>query len=87
MKLKTRTEVISQTKAWLASCSRSTVQGRKESMCDILFEEKGDVFMRKNKFWAMMYGDNALLVFKPEQKVEVGLFNFFNFIDYVIIYN
>ena len=56
-------------------------------MCDILFEEKGDVFMRKNKFWAMMYGDNALLVFKPEQKVEVGLFNFFNFIDYVIIYN
>lgn len=83
---RTISEVISQTKPWLASCSRSTVQGRKEPMCDILFEEKGDVFMRKNKFWAM-YGDNALLVFKPEQKVEVGLFNFFNFIDYVIIYN
>lgn len=79
MKLKTRTEVISQTKAWLASCSRSTVQGRKEPMCDILLEEKGDVFMRKNKFWARMYGGNALLVFKPEQKVEVEMFNFLEF--------
>ena len=80
-------KIFKTTKAWLASCSRRKVKGRKEPMCDILLEEKGDVFMRKNMFWARMNGGNALQIFKPEQKVEVEMFNFFNFINYVIIFN
>lgn len=66
-------EVISQRKAWLANCPRSTVQDRKEPRCYILLRQEDGSYTRTNEFCALMYGDNALLVFKPGQKVEVKL--------------
>lgn len=73
MIFKTKAEVISQTKGWLASCPRSTVQDRKEPRCYVLLRQEDGSYTRKNEFRALMYGDNALLVFKPGQKVQVEL--------------
>lgn len=65
--------VISQTKVWLASCPRSTGQDRKEPTCYIHLKRVGDVSSCRNEFWAKMTGDDALLIFKPGQEVEVEL--------------
>ncbi len=60
-------EVVNQKKTWLAFCPDRT--DRKVPMCYIRLKEVGG----SNEFWAKMTGDNALLVFKPGQKVEVEL--------------
>ena len=73
MYIKTNAEVISQTKAWLASCPRSTVLDRNEPRCYVLLRQEDGSYTRINEFFALMYGDNALLVFKPGQKVQVEL--------------
>ena len=73
MTIKMTAEVISQTKAKLASCPRSSVLDRKEPRCYVLLRQEDGSYTRINKFCALMYGDNALLVFKPGQKVEVEL--------------
>ena len=73
MTIKMNAEVISQRKAWFASCPRSSVLDRKEPRCYILLRQEDGSYTRTNEFCALMYGDNALLVFKPGQKVEVEL--------------
>lgn len=73
MYIKMNAEVISQTKAWLASCPGKTVKDRKEPRCYVLLRQEDGSYTRINEFCALMYGDNALLVFKPGQKVEVEL--------------
>jgi hypothetical protein len=65
MKLK----VKKQTKVRLTACKNPKGQDKKEPECYILFGEKGG----SNEFWAKMIGENALLVFKPGQEVEVEL--------------
>lgn len=65
--------VLSQSKVRLTACPDKTMQDRKEPMCYIRFRESGGDYTLKNEFWAKMYGDNALRVFKPGQKVEVEL--------------
>lgn len=66
-------EVISTTKVKLTTCQDKTVQDRKEPVCYIHLKEVGGANKAKNEFWAKMYGDNALLIFKPGQKVNVNL--------------
>lgn len=66
-------EVISQSKVRFTTCPNPTVKDRKEPMCYILLREQGGACTAKNEFWAKMYGDNALRLFKPGQKVEVEL--------------
>ena len=61
--------ILSQTKVRLTDCSDSTVQDRKEPVCYIHLKEVGG----SNEYWAKMYGENALLVFKSGQKVEAEL--------------
>ena len=73
MYIKMNAEVISQTKAWLASCPGKTVKDRKESRCYVLLRQEDGSYTRKNEFWALMYGDNALLILKPGEKVQVEL--------------
>jgi len=73
MYIKMNAEVVSQTKAWLASCPGKTVKDRKEPRCYVLLRQEDGSYTRINEFCALMYGDNALLVFKPGQKVEVEL--------------
>ena len=60
-------EVVNQKKAWLASCPDRS--DRKEPVCYIHLKEVGGV----NEFWAKIRGENALLAFKPGQKVRVKL--------------
>ncbi len=66
-------EVILQTKVRLRPSPDKTVQDKKEPVCYILLREQGGACTLKNEFWALMYGDNALRVFKPGQEVEVEL--------------
>ena len=65
--------IISQSKVWLTTCPDKNGKDRKEPICYIHLKEVGGDYTLKNEFWAKMYGDNALLVFKPGQKVEVEL--------------
>ena len=65
--------VINQTKVGLTACQDKNGQDRKEPNCYIRLKEVGGANTLKNEFWAKMNGDNALLVFKPWQKVEVEL--------------
>ena len=62
-------EVKSQSTVWLTTCPSSTRSDRKQPNCYIHLKEVGG----SNEYWAKMYGENALLVFKPGQKVEVEL--------------
>lgn len=73
MFIKIEAEVISQSKVGLANCPRSSVLDRKEPRCYVLLRAEDGSYTRKNEFCALMYGDNALHVFKPGQKVEVEL--------------
>lgn len=66
-------EVLLQTKVWLTSYPDKTIQDRKQLECYIHLKEVGGDCKLKSDFWAKMYGDNALLVFKPGQKVTVDL--------------
>ena len=69
MKNNFRAEVISQSKVGHTWCSDSTMENRKRPMCYIHLKEVGG----SNEYWAKMYGENALLVFKSGQKVEAEL--------------
>ena len=69
-----RLRVIDQTKVRLTACTDPKGQDKKEPMCYIHLEEVGGANTLKNEFWAKMKGDNALLVFKPGQKVEVEFY-------------
>ena len=62
-------EVICQSKVYLITCPDSTVPTRKQPECYIRLKEVGGV----NEFWAKIRGENALLAFKPGQKVRVKL--------------
>lgn len=65
-------EDLNHSKVWLTGCPGKTVKDRKEPTGYIHLNEVGDVSSRKNKFCVLMYGGNALLVFKPRQKVELS---------------
>ena len=65
--------ILYQTKVRLTTCPDKKGQNRKEPTCYIRLKEVGGANTLKNEFWAKMYGDNALRVFKPDQKVEVEL--------------
>ena len=62
-------EVLKQTKVGFTSCSDRNGQSRKQPNCYIHLKEVGG----NNEFWAKMTGDNALLVLKPGERVEVDL--------------
>ena len=65
-------EVLEQSKVRFTASTDPRGQERKQPVCYIHLKEMGGV-KKSSEFWAKMEGDNALLVFKPGQKVRVKL--------------
>lgn len=66
-------EVVKQEKVWFATCQEENGQVRREPRCYIHLNKKGRIWHPKNDFWALMRGWDALLEFKPGQRVEAEL--------------